>query len=100
MVDPEELFEINLTISGKKFPLNVKRKDEKIYRDAADRLNDLLGRYKRTFKDNDPFEALAMTSIQLARNLVLLEQDKTNEILWQTVTEINERLDSVEGIKP
>jgi len=99
VVDPEEKFLIHLTINGDKFPLVVKRKEEKIYRDASDRINETMNRYRSTYSDNSRFDALVMTSIQLAVKLVSMEQDNTNDVLWQTLTEINERLDSIAELK-
>lgn len=60
---------INLRVANAKYPLRIKRKDEEIYRKAADEIDYKLGQYKNYFT-GDSSQSLpdttymAMTAIQ------------------------------------
>ncbi len=65
----DEKFIINLRVADTRYPLRVKRKDEEIYRKAADEIDYKLGQYKNYFTGHGSrslhnSDYMAMTAIQ------------------------------------
>ena len=61
---------IQLTIGSKTSPLEIDRKNEEIYRDAANLINDRIHRYINSFPDQDKEDYMAMALIDIAVSLV------------------------------
>ena len=88
-------FKIHLEIAGRKYPLNIKREDEEIVRQAAALVNKKLATYREQFgKDKSIFDFLAMTAIDLSHAYLRLRETRDVEIFTGIVREIDEELDS------
>ena len=89
-------FKIHLEIAGRKYPLNIRREDEEIVRQAAALVNKKLATYREQFgkdKSKSRFDFLAMTAIDLSHAYLRL-RTRDVEIFTGIVREIDEELDS------
>lgn len=87
---------INLRVADMRYPLRVNRKDEEIYRKAADEIDYKLGQYKNYFTGNgsQPLQNsdyMAMTAIQAVSEKV--EQELRAGSFESKVKELNQELD-------
>jgi cell division protein ZapA len=64
---------INIKIDGRIFPLNINRSDEERYRLAAKMVNETIGKYRKSFKNQESQNILAMTAFQIALSNVKLQ---------------------------
>jgi cell division protein ZapA len=62
----DKRFRIHIKIDGKPYPLNINREDEERYRRAATKLNETIAEFKKTFRDNDQQDIMAMAAYQIA----------------------------------
>ena len=68
---------INLLVDNEKYPLNIPRDQEEYYREAAKQINYKLNRYRSRFPKFDSKKHWAMTAVELAYEVVRL-QDSTD----------------------
>ena len=90
-------FKIHLEIAGRKYPLNIRREDEEIVRQAAALVNKELATYREQFgkdKSKSIYDFLAMTAIDLSHAYLRLRETRDVEIFTGIVREIDEELDS------
>lgn len=84
---------ITLHVFDRVYRLRIKRKDEKIYRDAADAIEKKTNQYRKTFKGVETeslreSDYMAMTTIQaLSENVDLENQNKSYEDKIRALTE-------------
>jgi cell division protein ZapA len=72
----EATFQITIQIAGHRFPLNIKRDEEILYRDAAKALKEQIDSYQKRHP-NLPYETiLVMVAYHFA---VICERDKYRE---------------------
>jgi len=95
MIMDEHLI-INLRVADMRYPLKVKRKDEEIYRKAADEIDYKLGQYKNYFTGGgaQPLQNsdyMAMTAIQALSEKV--EQQFRAESFESKVKKLNQELE-------
>ena len=64
---------INIKIDGRIFPLNINRSDEERYRLAAKMVKETIGKYRKSFKNQESQNILAMTAFQIALSNVKLQ---------------------------
>ena len=68
---------INLLIDNDKYPMNISREQEEYDREAAKQINYKLNRYRGLYPKLDSNKHWAMTALELAYEVVLL-QDSTD----------------------
>ncbi len=87
---------IRLTIGSKTYPLEIDRKNEQVYRDAANLINDKIHRYINNFPDQDKEDYMAMALIDIAVSLV--SESNVDEKLMDMIKTIDQtlKLDSQE----
>lgn len=61
-----EIFRININIGGFRLPLNIARKHEEIYRNAADLLVKYLEDYRKKYPQHSNEEILTIVAYQFA----------------------------------
>lgn len=88
---------INLRIADTRYPLRIDRKDEEMYRKAADEIDYKLGQYKNYFtgESSSPLQNadyMAMTAIQAVAEKVEY-QTRTN-LFEIRIKELTKELDS------
>ena len=90
-----ETLRITITIAGKRFSLTVPRKDEEIYRRAADQLSKKIEEYTRRAPEADESYILAQAAFYMSLRLQVL-----NEAHMQDVKAIAEICDEIEALLP
>jgi len=70
----EEKFEIKLLVGGTYYPLTIDRKDEALYREAARRINEKLGRYREKYPQLSEEKYYVMTAVHISLLNIMLEQ--------------------------
>jgi cell division protein ZapA len=73
----DNIMRINLLVDNEKYPLNIPRDQEEYYREAAKQINYKLNRYRSRFPKFDSNKHWAMTAVELAYEVVRL-QDSTD----------------------
>ena len=86
---------ITITIAGKRFSLTVPRKDEEIYRRAADQLSKKIEEYTRRAPDADESYIVAQAAFYMSLRLQVL-----NEAHMQDMKAIAEICDEIESLLP
>lgn len=88
---------INLRVADTRYPLRIERKDEEMYRKAADEIDYKLGQYKNYFTGNSTHslqnaDYMAMTAIQAVAEKV---ECQTRTSLFEVrIKKLTEELDS------
>ena len=90
-----ETLRITITIAGKRFSLTVPRKDEEIYRRAADQLSKKIEEYTRRTPEADESYILAQAAFYMSLRLQLL-----NEAHSQDMKAIASICEEVEAVLP
>ncbi|MFV0468162.1 MAG: cell division protein ZapA [Dysgonomonas sp.] len=89
----DEHFIITLRVFDKMYRVRIRRKDEKIYRDAADAIEKKTNQYRNSFSGvvNEPLretDYMVMTAIQaLSENVDLEIKNETYEDKIRSLTE-------------
>ena len=89
-MDYTEKLSIQLNIGSKTYPLEINRRSEKIYRDAATMINDKIRRYINNFPNQDKEDYLAMALIDIAVNLV--SESNMDDKLKEMISTIDKTL--------
>ncbi len=87
-----DVFTINILLNGVRMPLNIRREDEEIYRNAEKIVNKYLEQYRQQFSQRSMEEILTLTAYQLA---VIVSKQATNQDqtpLAQKIEELNKEL--------
>ena len=71
-----DVFTINILLNGVRMPLNIRREDEEIYRNAEKIVNKYLEQYRGQFSQRSMEEILTLVAYQLA---VIISKQKTNQ---------------------
>ncbi len=75
-MEDNKTFTINILLNGVRMPLNIRREDEEIYRNAEKIVNKYLEQYRRQFSQRSMEEILTLVAYQLA---VIISKQKTNQ---------------------
>ena len=90
----KEQMKISVLVNGKRYPLTIQRKEEEFIRRAASRINELITRYKQRFSNDKTDDYLSMAALQLATELVKLENQKDVSPVFDLLTDIEQELDN------
>jgi cell division protein ZapA (FtsZ GTPase activity inhibitor) len=82
---------IKVTIAGRTYPLTIKREEEESVRKAAKNINERIRSYEENYSVRDKQDLLAMCSLQLATQNLLLESKTVTEdsSLAETLAEMD-----------
>lgn len=88
----EEVFKINILISGVKIPLAVKRKDEELYRKAEKVVVKFIEDYQKIYSQKSYTEIMTLVAFRLA--VVLTKQDFNEDVapLAERIKNLDEEL--------
>ena len=81
---------IQLNIGSKTYPMEIDRKNEKIYRDAANMINNKIRLYINTFPDQDKEDYMAMALIDIA--VKLASESNVDDKIQEMVASIDKVL--------
>ncbi len=65
---------INIRIDNRVYPLQVSRKDEERFRNAAKRLNELVQSFRKDYPNKDSQDVLAMTAFQVVYSHMVMQE--------------------------
>ena len=91
-MEDNKTFTINILLNGVRMPLNIRREDEEIYRNAEKIVNKYLEQYRKQFSQRSMEEILTLAAYQLA---VIVAKQATNQDqapLAEKIEELNKEL--------
>ena len=88
-----ETLRITITIAGKRFSLTVPRKDEEIYRNAADQLSKKIEEYTRRAPDADESYIVAQAAFYMSLRLQVLNEAHSQDM--KAIAEICEDIENI-----
>ena len=91
----DDLFEIKLMVGGTYYPLTIHRKDERLYREAARRINDKLNRYREHFPQLSDEKYFVMAAVHIAMVNVTLEDINDTAPYKEKIQQLDKELDSI-----
>ena len=91
----DDLFEIKLMVGGTYYPLTIPRKDERLYREAARRINDKLNRYREHFPQLSEEKYYVMAAVHIAMVNVMLEDFNDTAPYKAKIQQMDKELDSI-----
>ena len=94
----DDLFEIKLMVGGSYYPLTIHRKDERLYREAARRINDKLNRYRMRYPQLSEEKYYVMAAVHIAMVNVMLEDFNDTAPYKDKIRQMDKELDSILGI--
>lgn len=86
---------IKLVIGENKYPLIIERQDEPLFREAAKRVNDILGRYKQKYPKKNSSEYFAMTALHIGFQNLLMEKNNDTEPYQDMMERVSSILDKL-----
>lgn len=87
---------INVNIAGKLCPLTIKRDEEEVIREAAQRINNKISKYRERYSAHtDPLDFLAFTALQHTVALIEAEKKNDTEPLLNEIEKINLKIDEL-----
>ena len=90
MSDP---LKIKVNIANRSYPLTIERNEEERVRKAVVIIRQAIERFEEKYAVSDKQEALAMTALQMANQMIVSKNSSTNV----NEDEISERLRSLES---
>ncbi len=84
---------INIKIDNRIYPLEVGRKDEERFRNAARKLNEVVQSYRNDYPDKDSQDILAMTAFMLVYNNMAMQEKTEQSPLIHDLKDIRDDLD-------
>ncbi len=91
----EDKLSIKVNIGNTYYPLRINRSDEEVIRRAAKIINDKFIQYQNKFAEREPFDLLAMTSLQFVKQLLECENKNDVTVLTEELKLINEDLNRI-----
>ena len=90
----DKIMRINLLIDCQRYPLNIRREDEQLYRDAAKLIDKTLNKYRKWMPDLDSNKHWAMAALELAFNNVSNKDKNDTKPYVEKLEELTKELDS------
>ena len=94
MID-EKMMKINLLIDCQRYPLNIRREDEILYREAAKLIDKTLNKYRNWMPDLDSNKHWAMAALELAFNNVATKDKNDTKPYLEKLEELSKELESI-----
>ena len=87
-----DVFTINILLNGVRMPLNIRREDEEIYRNAEKIVNKYLEQYRGQYSQRSMEEILTLVAFQLA--VIVSKQGTSQDVapLAEKIEELNREL--------
>ncbi len=77
---------IKIKIVSREYPLTIKQEEEEIVLKAAELINEQVNAYEKNYSVNNKQDLLAMSALQLATQVVKLQQPALNSELNANLT--------------
>ncbi len=89
----DDMMKINLLIDCQRYPLNIRREDEQLYRDAAKLIDKTLNKYRSWRPELSANQHWAMASLELAFAFVANKERNDTEPYLRKLEELTKELD-------
>ena len=90
----DKMMKINLLIDNLRYPLNIPRKEEERYRDAAKMINNTLNKYRSMWPELSANNHWAMAALEIAFNLTTNENRNDTKPYLEKLEELTKELDN------
>jgi cell division protein ZapA len=94
----DDLFEIKLMVGGTYYPLTIHRKDERLYREAARRINDKLNRYRERYPQLSEEKYYVMAAVHISMVNIMWEDFNDTAPYKDKIQQLDKELDSILGV--
>ena len=94
----DDLFEIKLMVGGTYYPLTIHRKDERLYREAARRINDKLNRYRERYPQLSEEKYYVMAAVHISMVNIMWEDFNDTAPYKDKIRQLDKELDSILGV--
>jgi cell division protein ZapA len=91
----DDRMKINLLIDCQKYPLNIRREDELLYRDAAKLIDKTLNKYREWKPDLSSNQHWAMAALELAYAFISIKDKNDTQPYLRKLEELTRELDNV-----
>ena len=91
----DDRMKINLLIDCQKYPLNIRREDELLYRDAAKLIDKTLNKYREWKPDLSSNQHWAMAALELAYAYISNKDKNDTQPYLRKLEELTRELDNV-----
>ncbi|MCQ2051761.1 MAG: cell division protein ZapA [Bacteroidaceae bacterium] len=86
---------IKLVIGENKYPLVIERQDEPLFREAAKKVNDILGRYTQKYPGKNSSEYFAMAALHIGFLNLIMEQNNDTEPYQEMMKRVSSTLENL-----
>ena len=90
----DKMMKINLLIDCQRYPLNIRREDEQLYRDAAKLIDKTLNKYRSMWPELSANNHWAMAALEIAFNLTTNENRNDTKPYLDKLEELTKELDN------
>ena len=90
----DKMMKINLLIDCQRYPLNIRREDEQLYRDAAKLIDKTLNKYRSWKPEMGANNHRAMAALELAFNLMTMKDKNETKPYLEKLEELTKELDN------
>ena len=91
----DDRLKINLLIDCQKYPLNIRREDELLYRDAAKLIDKTLNKYREWKPELSSNQHWAMAALELAYAYISNKDKNDTQPYLRKLEELTKELDNV-----
>ena len=91
----DDRMKINLLIDCQKYPLNIRREDELLYRDAAKLIDKTVNKYREWKPDLSSNQHWAMAALELAYAFISNKDKNDTQPYLRKLEELTRELDNV-----
>lgn len=95
----DDKMKIHLLIDNERYPLNIRREDEQLYRDAAKQIDYKLNKYRNAFRDFGPTKHWAMVALELAFENMYLKDRNDTQPYMEKIKELEEEVNQCLNLK-
>lgn len=89
----DDMMKINLLIDCQRYPLNIRREDELLYRDAAKLIDKTLNKYRNWRPELSAGQHWAMAALELAYAYISNKDKNDTQPYLNKLEELTEELD-------
>ena len=90
----DKMMRINLLIDCQRYPLNIRREDEQLYRDAAKLIDKTFNKYRSWKPEMGANNPWAMAALELAFNLMTMKDKNETKPYLEKLEELTKELDN------